>query len=59
MLYWLRGLRSRRSASSRRHNKDSTELEVQTATQSLETPHVSESIGKRVTAPVRVIYSNC
>ena len=44
---WLRGLASnRRNASTRRHNNDSTELKVKTATRPLCIPYASESTGK-------------
>lgn len=46
MLHLPSGLRSRGSNASTRRYNDSTELEVNNATQPLSDPHVSESTGK-------------
>lgn len=45
MLCWSGRLSSKRRTSTRKHNKDSTEREVQTAAWPLWTPHASESTG--------------
>lgn len=55
MLCWPRGPSSRGSnASSKKHNSDSTELEIKIATQPLWAPHASESTGKGAVTLARV-----
>lgn len=58
MLCWPTGLCSKgRNVSIRRHNNDSTELEVKTVTRVLWASHAFESTNKGVTALARVIDS--
>lgn len=60
MFYGPTVLSSRgRNASIRRHNSDSTELEVKAVTWPLQVPHACESIAKGVTVVAGMLDPDC